>query len=56
MEINDQLDAPAALTPDTTQYESERSAEVKSPSPPAEIRTPNRQALFLITIPTELSM
>jgi hypothetical protein len=56
MEINDQLDAPAALTPDTTKDEPERSAEIKSPSPPTEIQTPNRQALFQITIPTELSM
>ena len=33
MEINDKLEAPAALTPDTTEYESVRSAEEKSPLP-----------------------
>jgi hypothetical protein len=33
MEINDQLEAPAASTPDTTEYEFVRSAEEKSFSP-----------------------
>jgi hypothetical protein len=32
MEINDQLEAPANLNPDTTEYDSVRSSEEKSPS------------------------
>jgi len=33
MEINNQLEAPAALTPDTAEYETVSSAGEKSTSP-----------------------